>query len=310
MKTLKLTLLMVFTIIGLSMTAQSTEELQAQKAEKESQIATLQGQIDGLKGEVASIASQLIVFPYWETGTSGVLGLNFSKFSNWFTKANPNSAATNITGSFSGYANRFGEKYFWRNNANIGLGWQKLDTDTEVDEPGEQNDFEQTIDFLNIQSLYGYNLTSTLAVSALADYKTTLLSNFNDPGYLDIGTGVTWTPIKELVVVIHPLNYNIVFSSGDDVFTSSLGAKFVADYNREIVPGVKYRSNLSGFFSYKSADPNLHNYTWVNGLNFTAWKGIGVGIEFALRRNEQEAAAAGSENNNQNYFIVGLSYSL
>ncbi len=48
-----------------------------------------------------------------------------------------------------------------------------------------------------------------------------------------LGVGATWTPIKDLFVVIHPLNYNFVFSSGDAIFESSLGAKIVADYSKD-----------------------------------------------------------------------------
>ena len=66
------------------------------------------------------------------------------------------------------------------------------------------------------------------------EYRTTLLDNFNDPGYLDLGLGATWTPAKNLVVVVHPFNYNFVFSSGDTVFESSMGTKIVADYTRQI----------------------------------------------------------------------------
>jgi hypothetical protein len=44
--------------------------------------------------------------------------------------------------------------------------------------------------------------------------------NLNDPGYLDLGAGVTWTPIKDLIVVIHPLNYHFIFSSGVLLITS------------------------------------------------------------------------------------------
>ena len=61
-----------------------------------------------------------------------------------------------------------------------------------------------------------------------------MLNNFNDPGYLDVGVGATWTPIENLIVVIHPLNYNFVFADNDAIFESSLGAKIVADYTRQI----------------------------------------------------------------------------
>lgn len=178
---------------------------------------------------------------------------------------------------------------------------------------------------MNINSLGGYKLTDKFALSALADYRTTVLANFNDPGYLDIGVGVTWLPIPKMVVVIHPLNYNIVFSSSDNpVFQSSAGAKILADYNDTILSDkVSWRSSASGFFSYKSS--NLHNWTWVNAFGFNAFKGIGVGFEFGLRGNKQESynnfltanpdvtfSDAGFDNFSdtgvQTYWLLGLSF--
>ena len=73
--------------------------------------------------------------------------------------------------------------------------------------------------------MYGRKLSEKWAVSGLLEYRTTLLNNFNDPGYLDLGVGFTWTPITDLVVVIHPLNYNFVFADDDTIFQSSLGSK-------------------------------------------------------------------------------------
>jgi hypothetical protein len=109
-------------------------------------------------------------------------------------------------------------------------------------------------------------------------------------------------------VVLHPLNYNFIFSSGGFDYQSSLGAKMVADYKKEITKGIAWKSNLSAFYSYEGAD--LSNWTWVNGFT-TAHKGIGLGIDFGLRGNKQEALAAGrTDNPLQSYWIIGLSFAL
>lgn len=146
-----------------------------------------------------------------------------------------------------------------------------------------------------------------------------MLSNLNNPGYLDLGVGATWTPITDLVVVIHPLNYNFVFSDEDAIFESSLGAKIVADYTRKI-GNVNFKTNLSMFQSYKSS--NLSNWTWINSLGYTLWNGIGLGFEFGLRDNKQEALnyalngptpVTGAtfdnvDNELQTYWLFGLNY--
>jgi hypothetical protein len=110
------------------------------------------------------------------------------------------------------------------------------------------------------------------------------------------------------VVVIHPLNYNFVFSENGFDYQSSFGTKIVADYKREIVKGIKWTSNLSAFMSYKGID--LSNWTWINGLT-TSVKGFGIGLDIGLRSNRQEAEAAGRTNNPlQTYWVLGLTYAL
>ena len=150
------------------------------------------------------------------------------------------------------------------------------------------------------------------------EYRTTVLNNFNDPGYLDLGVGATWTPVQNLVVVIHPLNYNFVFADDDTIFNSSLGAKIVADYTRQI-GAVSFKTNLSAFASYEDSD--LSNWTWTNGFAYTLWKAIGVGFDFGLRSNKQEALnyqvnTLGNtdvtfdtvDNELQTFWTLGLSY--
>ena len=255
--------------------AQTVEELKTKLAEKNAQISKLQG-------EAGALQTQIDAFPGWKFGTSGTIGANFSGFNDWYTNSLANSNNGNVGISFNGFANLDREKYFWRNSLNINLGWTKLDDTTD----NFDADYEPTTDVFAITSLFGYKLNDKWAASALAEYRTAILRGaFNDPGYLDIGVGATWTPIPELVVVIHPLNYNFVFSDGSTDFESSLGAKVVADYNKT-VGKFKFRSNLSAFLSYKDTD--LSNWTWINSLGFNLWKGIGVGIEGGLRGNKQE----------------------
>jgi hypothetical protein len=197
---------------------------------------------------------------------------------------------------------------------NVNLGWVKFD---DKDLATDDDSFRQAADVFTISSLYGRKLNDKFAISRLGEYRTTILDNFNDPGYLDLGVGATWTPLADLVVVIHPLNYNFVFSNNDAVFQSSLGAKILADYTRKI-GAVNFKTNFSMFQSYEHGD--LSNYTWINSLGYTIWNGIGLGLEFGLRNNKQEALNFALNNNPtatfenvdndlQTYFLFGLNYS-
>lgn len=304
---------LVFTFVavfGISVIqGQTVEELKGQHAVKKDSIAAIQGRVDALQ-------AQIDAFPGWKKGAFGTIGANLSSFNNWYSKGQPNSSAGNIGITVNAFANLRQKKFFWRNSGNVNLAWVKFD---DKDNVADDKSFKEATDVFTITSLYGHKISNKWAISGLGEYRTTLLSNFNDPGYLDLGLGVTWTPITDLVVVIHPLNYNFVFSEEDAIFQSSLGAKIVADYTRKIGI-VNFKTNLSMFRSYKTT--NLSNWTWINSLGYTIWNGIGLGFEFGLRSNKQEAlnyevngpmpdAAAtfdNIDNKLQTYWLFGLNY--
>ncbi|WGD35621.1 DUF3078 domain-containing protein [Olleya sp. YS] len=299
----KIVLLGAFFIGLVSMNAQTKEELQAQKAEKQAAADALQSEADALQAQIDAL-------PGWRKGMFGTIGGSISEFSNWYSQGAANNASGNIGFTVNGFANLIEDKFFWRNNLNVNLGWVKLDN---KDIATDSEDFNATTDVFNISSLYGRNIAKNLAVSGLAEYRTTILDNLNDPGYLDVGVGLTWTPIENLVVVAHPLNYNFVFAKNDAVFQSSLGAKIVADYTRQI-GSVSFKSNFSTFQSYENGD--LSNFTWINSFGYNLWKMIGVGFDFGLRSNRQEAAnfqgttLSAADNKLQSYWLVGLNYQL
>lgn len=294
--------------------AQTKEELESQKSEKQKEATAAQKEVDALQAQIDAL-------PGWKKGAFGVIGGSLSNFNNWYSQGTPNNGSGNIGINFNAFANKLESKYFWRNSLTVNLAWVKLD---DRDNPNDDDSFQPTTDVFNISSLYGRNLSEKWAASALAEYRTTILNNFNDPGYLDVGVGFTWTPLSNLIVVIHPLNYNFVFADNDAVFESSLGAKIVADYTRQI-GAINFKSNLSLFQSYKSND--LSNWTWNNNFSYTLWKNIGVGFDFGLRNNKQEAlnyalgqydpaatppqtepTFANVDNDLQTYYTIGLTY--
>jgi len=302
-------LLIIFFISIVSIKAQTIKELKAEQAIKKDSISALQNKVNALQ-------AQIDAFPEWRIKAFGTIGGSLSNFNNWFSQGTPNNSSGNIGFTINTYANLIQEKFFWRNTVTINLNWVKLD---DKDNPDDDNTFKTTTDVFNFSSLYGHKLSEKFAASTLIAYRTTLLDNLNDPGYLDIGVGVTWTPIKDLVVVLQPLDYNIVFSEEASIFESSLGAKILADYTKKI-EAITFKTNLSMFQSYKSS--NFSNWTWTNSFGYTLWKKIGVGFDFGLRSNKQEALnyainTLGNtdatfnnvDNDLQSYWIFGLSYS-
>ena len=301
----KLSILFLLVCFSLTVNAQTAEELKKEQAPKKAEIAKLDGEVKALQAKIDAL-------PGWRKGAFGTIGGSLSGFNNWYSRTAPTASAGNIGITVNGFANLIEDEFFWRNSAAVNLGWVKLD---EKGISGDEG-FDTATDVFTISSLYGKRLNKKWAVSALAEYRTTIIDNFNDPGYLDFGVGMTWTPTNNLVVVMHPGNYNFVFSKGDTVFESSLGAKIVADYTQKYGK-LSVKSNLSIFQSYKTAD--LSNWTWTNSFGYTIWKGIGLGLEVGLRQNKQEAlnnalidnsaATFGNVDNKlQSYYLIGMSY--
>lgn len=294
-------------VSGYSAVAQTEGELKKELGEKKASISQLQKEAGAIKAKIDAL-------PGWKYGAFGTVGGSVSEFNNWYLQAAPNNSSGNIGITVNAFANLKQEKYFWRNALNVNLGWVKLEN---KDAPDPDDNFNVATDVFNLTSLYGYKISEKLAISTLGEYRTALLEgSFNDPGYLDIGVGMTWTPIENLIVVAHPLNYNFVFSDGASQYESSLGAKVVADYTRKI-GSINFKSNLSAFLSYE--DTNFSNWQWTNGFSYTLWKNIGVGFDFGLRGNKQEAfnfeiaenpnlTLENTDNVLQSFWLLGLSY--
>ena len=298
-------LLTLILSIGL-INAQTKEDLLAEKAIYTDSIKKLQKKADALQSEVDNL-------PGWRFKTFGTIGGSLSGFNNWYSKETPNSSVGSFGININSTADLIQDKFFWKNATNINISWLKFD---DKDDDLDSDKYEVATDIFTLSSLYGHKLSEKFAISALGEYRSTLVQNFNNPGFLDLGIGATWTPLKNLIIVIHPLNYNFVFSRGDNVYESSFGAKIVADYSKDF-GNFNVKSNLSMFQSYKSAD--YSNYTWTNSLAYTVWKGLGLGFDFGLRKNKQEALNYNLEtdpdatfdnidNKLQSYWLFGLNF--
>jgi hypothetical protein len=169
MKNLACTLILLLT--GMASFGQTIEELKDLKKQKEDSVSAIQGRIDDLN-------KQIDAFPGWKIGAFGTIGGSISEFNNWYAQGFPNNSSGRIGITINPYARLDREKFFWYNNAQINLAWTKFD---DKDDPTDEEGFRQSNDVFNLSSLYGYKLSEKLAASALMEYRTTLLNNFNDP---------------------------------------------------------------------------------------------------------------------------------
>lgn len=291
--------------------AQTLDELKNKKAELEAQRAEKQAEADSFNGEIAELNSEIDILSGWKKGYSGTIGFDFNKSNNWISNPNKDSRASSLNIGFTGFANRNQEKYFWNNKGIVSKSWQDVDLSEADFEQEDDGLFDNsTVDIVNLSSLYGHKLNDKWAISGLGELNTSI-ENFFNPGTFDIGVGATWTPAPDLTVVIHPFNYHVAFSGVDGVDTrGSLGAKIRADYTKSIDLGGKplnWSSTITTFIPYSGAEepnPTLFEYTWLNTFTYEVWKGLGVGLNFGIRNAEFESA------DTQTFYSLGLSYTL
>ena len=135
------------------------------------------------------------------------------------------------------------------------------------------------------------------------------VGNFLEPGTVDIGVGATWTPIPDLVIVAHPFNYRLAFNGVESADgEGSVGAKLRADYNKVLRfdgRNIIFNSTLTSFLPYQDTEEgieSLQEVTWLNGISFNVLKGIGVGVNFGLRKANFETTET------QSFYSIGLNY--
>ncbi len=298
---------LVFLLTATFMYGQTLEELKAQKAEKEAVAA-------GISDEISALDKEIKSFPGWTQGASVSLGANINGTNNWFSNDDPTTSAAGWQAGFLGFANLNKEKVFWKNSLILNMGRSKSKIEN-LDNTTEEVSAKSS--YFEASSLGGYYFIKNVAISSEARFETTIFEFFN-PGIFTISAGLTWTPIPELAIIVHPLAHQFVLPGSD--FSSSTGAKIGATYTGQLAEGVKWNSNLNAFLSFGSDDEampvkeasDLSNWTWFNNFIIdNVFKGIGVNLTLGLRSNKQFALAKGVEEDGlQTLWGLGLAYTV
>ncbi|NNK27225.1 MAG: hypothetical protein HKP06_03195, partial [Flavobacteriaceae bacterium] len=94
----KLILLFTLFICASTLNAQTKEELEAQKAEKQAAADAAQAEADAIQAEIDAL-------PGWRKGAFGTIGGSISNFSNWYAQGAPNNSSGNIGFTLNAFAN-------------------------------------------------------------------------------------------------------------------------------------------------------------------------------------------------------------
>ena len=321
----------------------SLDALKALHAEK-------QAAADALAGEAADLQAKIDKYPGWKFGAYGAIGFDGIRNNNWFSLPDPNSQQGALNLGFGGTARLDVAKHFWHNSLGISLARVSAFTDKDDD---TSESITLTNNSLDLVSLYGYKIAPKWAISAELRWTSTVLDSdgfdangvpnfsltFNEPGQATLSAGITWLPINNLTVNIHPIGYQ---QNWPGTLSSQAGAKIGAAYLAEIFPGVGWKSDLTAFIPYSGggtralpfigededtasglvdySTSDLTNWTWINSFTTNIWKGIGVKFDIGLGTNRQTAdlnrigasdvgSPIADDNPFQSYFGLGLAYS-
>lgn len=240
----------------------------------------------------------------WKFGGTGAANFTMAGFSNWIVGAGDNNAT--LGGNVNLYGNNNQEKYFWNNGVSLRLGYINNTGAAKLSEvTGEAgglldgDNWARNIDEIYISSLFGYKLSPVLAVSVLADARTSF-ANFFDPAIVSAGVGLTYKPNADLTVVFHPLTFRGIFASSEQIkvgyenwedleknLIGDLGAKIVIDYKRELARNLVWTTNLSAFLAY--ADFGNPEITWLNDFGYKFNDFLTLNLHYGLRYYKPES---------------------
>ena len=259
--------------------------------------------------------------------TEGLFGLKMTQVSltNW-AAGGASSVAFDAQAVYS--ADYKKGRNIWQNRVELGYGMAK----------NEGEDARKANDKLYLSSTYGYQLHKSLYWSALANVSTQFdkgynyaisnsehISKFMAPGYLMVGTGITWTPKPWFVMSFTPATWKgtLVMDTrlsdagafgvdpGKKLF-SELGANLKAEANQEIMKNVKLYSRLELFSNYLENPQNI-DIKWDVQLNMTINKWLSTTLSTNLVYDDnikiaQKDGTAGSRVQFKEVLGVGLQF--
>jgi hypothetical protein len=154
----------------------------------------------------------------WTYGGVGGLTASQTALSNW---ASGGANAIAFDAIFNYSVNMTKGKHLWQNRLELAYGMNF----TTLGGP------QKPTDKIYLSSLYGYELGKHWYASALLNFNTQFANGFNyatspktktsrfmAPGYLSIGAGFTWEPVKWFNLTLSPATWKATWVLDDDLY--------------------------------------------------------------------------------------------
>ncbi|MEM6642669.1 MAG: DUF3078 domain-containing protein [Bacteroidota bacterium] len=195
---------------------------------------------------------------YWRSGGSSALTLSQVSLTNW-AAGGQNSVAINA--NFSGFANRTKNRGKWENSLDLAYGLINQE---------ESSGFSKSDDLINFVTKYSYKINKSNRkwfFTSLLDFRTQFdagfattaeieqISDFMAPGYLTLGTGVSYDPTDQLSFSYQPLTGKFTFVLNQmlaDEGAYGVDPVILAEDDSTIlIPGKRSRAEFGSFFRAK-----------------------------------------------------------
>ncbi|MDP1621691.1 MAG: DUF3078 domain-containing protein [Bacteroidales bacterium] len=225
----------------------------------------------------------------WLVQGTGSLQFSQAAFSNW-AAGGQNSLGLVAWVNFK--ANYKKGKHVWGNTVDLGYGFNILGK-------GSDAQFNKTNDKLEITSAYGYELHKNQKwyLTVLTNFRTqfdagynypddsTVISKIMSPGYLVLGLGVTYTPVKWFYVYVSPVSGRLTFVTDQKLSDSGsfgvnagknikgeFGAYLRADLNKDLAKNINLATTLELFSDYLDQFGNVDvNWSLLLSLKVNKW---------------------------------------
>lgn len=232
----------------------------------------------------------------WKKGGLFTLNIAQGALSNW--QGGGDKSSFSAVGFLNVFANFKQDKHIWVNTLDLGYGY--INTTSLGSRKSD--------DRIDLLSKYGYQIGKEVYASALFNFRTqfakgytydkdangvdtrTLASNSFAPAYVLLSLGLDFKPTNYFSIFVSPITERWVIVT-DDVLSAigaygvdpgktsknELGAFLSAEFSKDIMTNVTYKSRFDAFSNYRHKPGNIDIF-WTNILAMKVNKFLSANI--------------------------------
>ena len=236
----------------------------------------------------------------WKTGGLFTMNLAQGSLTNW--QGGGDKSSFSAVGFLNLNASWIEGRHVWNNTLDLGYGY--INTTSLGSRKSD--------DRMDLLSKYGYDIGKKWYLSSLFNFRSqfapgytyaqdengidtkTLTSKFLAPAYVLLSLGFDYKPVPYFSVFISPLTERWIIVNDDalsaigaygvdpgKISRNELGAFLSAEFNKDIMTNVTYKSRFDAFSNYKTKAGNIDIF-WTNILAMKVNKYLSANVALDL----------------------------